>query len=70
MFRYPCSYLIYSPAFDQLPAAALARAYRRLWEVLTGADKTPAYARLSGEDRRALLEILRATKKELPAYWR
>jgi hypothetical protein len=70
MFQYPCSYLIYSEAFDSLPAPARTRIYRRLWEVLTGNDRSPAFARLSGVDRRAILEILLDTKKGLPDYWR
>ncbi len=69
MFRYPCSYLIYSEAFDSLPSEALERIYQRLWEVLTGKDRSPAFARLSPEDRQAILEILRDTKRGLPAYW-
>jgi hypothetical protein len=69
LLKYPCSYLIYSDAFDRMPDAARERVYRRLWEVLTGADKSPKFARLSTEDRRAILEILLETKKNLPAYW-
>ena len=70
MFRYPCSYLIYSAAFDALPAPARDRIYRRLWEVLTGADQTPAFARLSAADRKAIYQILLETKTPLPPYWR
>jgi hypothetical protein len=70
MFRYPCSFLIYSEAFDALPAVARDRFYRRLWEVLTGADQTPLYARLAAADRKVGYEILRDTKRELPGYWR
>ncbi len=69
MFRYPCSYLIYSEAFDNLPDRARDRIYRRLWEVLSGQDKSAAYARLTTGDRKAILEILRDTKKGLPGYW-
>jgi hypothetical protein len=69
MFRYPCSYMIYSDAFDALPGNVRQKVYRRLWEVLTGEDTTPQFARLSGPDRTAILEILRATKKGLPSYW-
>jgi hypothetical protein len=69
MFQYPCSYLIYSEAFDSLPEPAKTRVYRRLWEVLTDRDHTPAFARLSASDRRAVLEILLDTKKDLPSYW-
>lgn len=69
MFKYPCSYMIYSEAFDALPELARDRIYRRLWEVLTGKDTTKTYARLSDEDRRAVREILRTTKKGLPQFW-
>ncbi|HUS05378.1 MAG TPA: hypothetical protein VMZ52_03735 [Bryobacteraceae bacterium] len=69
MFKYPCSYLIYSEAFDAIPRIAREQIYRRLWEVLTGVDNSPAYANLSVADRKAILEILLETKKGLPAYW-
>ena len=67
LFRYPLSYMIYSDAFDQLPAPAKAQAFARLNEILTGRDRTPAYAHLSAGNRKAILEILRATMKGLPA---
>jgi len=69
MFRYPCSYLIHSEAFRSLPAEAKEIVYRRLWEVLTGSDDSDVYANLSAEDRQAVLEILRDTQPDLPAYW-
>jgi hypothetical protein len=69
-FRYPCSYMIYTPAFDALPPAAKDAVYSRLWEVLSGREKRALYtSRLSATDRRAIVEILRATKKDLPAYF-
>ena len=67
---YPCSFLIYSAALDALPAVVRDRFYRRLWEVLTGADQTPVYARLTAADRKSAYEILRDTKRDLPEYWR
>jgi hypothetical protein len=69
LFKYKCSYLIYSEAFDALPAPAKSYVYGRLREVLTGADQTPAFAKLKQEDRRAALEILLATKEGLPEDW-
>jgi hypothetical protein len=69
LLRYPCSYLIYSEAFDQLPELARERLYRRLWEVLTGRDTTEKFATLSAKDRKAIFEILQDTKKGLPDYW-
>jgi hypothetical protein len=69
MFRYPCSFLVYSTQFDGLPPVVRDRFYRRLWEVLSGADQTPAYARLTTSDRQSIYEILLDTKRGLPAYW-
>jgi hypothetical protein len=69
MFRYPLSYMIYSEAFDSLPPAALDRIYRKLFDVLTGQVKKQPFARMSEEDRRAVLEILLETKPNLPGYW-
>jgi hypothetical protein len=70
LFAYPCSYVIYSAAFDALPAPVKDYVYRRLWEVLTGQDTSGDFAHLSAADRRAILEILRATKPGLPDYWK
>jgi hypothetical protein len=69
LMRYPCSYMIYSAAFDSLPAAAKDAIYRRLWQVLSGEDRSAKYSRLSQEDRRAIVEILRDTKQDLPSYF-
>lgn len=69
LFKYPLSYMIYSQAFDALPEIARERIYRRLYDVLTGKDQSKKFARLSPEDRRAVLEIVRQTKPALPAYW-
>lgn len=69
IFRYPCSYLIYSDAFDSLPEPAKSYVYHRLLQVLSGADQSPDFARLTAADRQAVLEILLATKPGLPAEW-
>jgi hypothetical protein len=69
LLKYPCSYLIYSPAFDAMPAEAKAAVYERLWEVLSGAERDSRYAGLTAEDRQAILEILRETKDDLPGYF-
>ena len=65
IFRYPCSYLIYSEAFDAIPGPAKELIWRRMLEVLSGRDQSPDFAALSAGDRRAVLEILIAT-----AEWR
>ena len=69
LFRYPLSYMIYDTAFDALPDLARERVYQRLFDILTGKDRGEAYARLSAADRRAVLEILRETKRALPSEW-
>src|SRR5262249_9358553 len=70
MFKYPCSYLIYSEAFDALPEPANDYVYHRLLQVLLGHDQNPQFALLSANDRQAVLEILLATKPGLPDEWR
>jgi hypothetical protein len=69
LFRYPLSYLIYSAAFDGMPDTVRDRVYQRLFDVLTGKDNGKTFAGLSAADRQAVLEIVRATKPKLPAYW-
>ncbi len=67
LFTNPCSYMIYSPAFEHLPAAAKRALYARMWEVLSGAARAPKYSRLSAADRDRVIGILRETKTDLPA---
>jgi hypothetical protein len=70
LFEYPLSYMLYTDIFDTMHPVALERVSRRLYEVLSGQDQSPAFARLPLERRRAALEIVRATKPNLPDYWR
>jgi hypothetical protein len=60
LMRYPCSYMIYSEAFDGLPPGTKAAVYRRMWSVLSSEKKV---------DREAVVEILRDTKPDLPSYF-
>lgn len=69
LFKYPLSYMIYTESFDAIPPRALDYIYRRLYEVLSGEDQSERFARLSAEDRQAILEILRETKPNLPDYY-
>ena len=61
--------MIYTAAFDGLPADAQAAIYRRLWHVLSGSDADPKYVRLSTDDRRDIIDILGDTKVDLPPYF-
>jgi len=59
LFRYPLSYMIYSPQFDALPRSAKDAIYARLWSVLS-----------QRKDLTAIIEILRATKPGLPSSFK
>jgi hypothetical protein len=69
LFKYPCSYLIYSEPFEKLPTAIKAYVYQQMHLVLTNRHYGGGFSHLSAEDRQAILEILRDTKKNLPDYW-
>lgn len=66
LFKYPCSYLIYSRSFDQLPEEARTLVLKRIWEILSGKDQSKEFSHLSASDRTAILEILRDTKFDWP----
>lgn len=68
LFKYPVSYLVYSDAFDALPEPARSYVYHRLFEILSD-GATGELSTVGPEVRRAALEILRATKKDLPEEW-
>jgi hypothetical protein len=70
LFKYPCSYLIETPAFDALPPDVREYVLLRIWKILQGKDASPAFKHLTELDRTAIREILIATKPGLPKYWR
>ena len=69
LFKYPCSFLIYSDAFDQLPKESRELIYQKLFDILTGKDDRADWQRLSLSNKSAIREILAQTKTNLPAYW-
>ena len=66
LFRYPCSFMLYAPAFRALPGAVRLAVYARIWDVLSGRDAAARYARLSPADRTAITQILRETLDDWP----
>jgi hypothetical protein len=66
LFKYPCSYLIYSRAFVELPKEVKDQVFKRLNEILTGKDTSDPFANLGAGDRGAVLEILRETVPGFP----
>lgn len=67
LLTYPCSYLIYSEVFEQLPKPVKDAVYARLADALASRNEDAAHA--SAADRRAIREILAETKRDLPAGW-
>jgi hypothetical protein len=70
LFKYPCSFLIYTDSFASLPKPAKDWIYARLLEILSGKETSKDYASLSPADRTAIKEILAATLKDLPEPWK
>ena len=68
LFKYPCSYLIYSDAFDALPGPLKDRIYGRLVQILTGKDSSGDFDKLSPESRSAILQILAETKPDFRPF--
>lgn len=64
VFKYPCSFLIYSPSFDNMPDVMRQYVWKRLDEILSGRDRKGLYESMSDEDRKAVMEILLETKPE------
>lgn len=85
LFKYPLSYLVYSPSFDALPDYAKDYVYARFADVLTGnadsdsqgssqgisqsSSQGSSAPQLSDADRKATLDILAATKPDFARYF-
>jgi hypothetical protein len=65
LFKFPCSYMVYSSAFQELPTPMYDLVRKRLYEVLSNTEAVKGYERLSADDRTAVLEILNATLPKL-----
>lgn len=70
LFRYPCSYTIYSSAFDSLQPSLRFAIYDQLNEILLSPEAPADFTCLSDELRTSIAEILIATKPELSEHWK
>jgi len=68
LFRYPLSYLVYTPSFDALPDYARDYVFAKFAAVLQGRDTSASYAFMSAADRRDTLQLLMATKPAFAQY--
>jgi hypothetical protein len=68
LFRYPLSYLVYTPSFDALPDYARDYLFGRFAAVLQGRDTDASYSFMSATDRRDTLQVLTATDPAFAKY--
>lgn len=61
LWKYPCSYLIYSDSFKALPLEMKRYVRGRFAQILSGEDKAEKYKHLTEADRSAVGEILAET---------
>lgn len=68
LFKYRCSYMIYSSLFQALPEVLKTEIYRRLHQVLRE-NQVENFDHLGDEERAVIAEILEDTLPELKATW-
>lgn len=70
LFRYRCSYMVYSPVFSGLPPPLKERVYRQLGDALdtTRTEETADHP-LPVAEKRVVRRILRETLSDLPDGW-
>lgn len=61
LFKYRCSYMIHSEAFDALPDMLKKLTFKRLHEVLTAETPPEKYQHLKRREKKIILEILQET---------
>ena len=66
LFRYPCSYMIYTSSFTNLPDPVKTYVTRRMQGILFSSSRRPPFDQLSDNDCRNVREILADT---LPGLW-
>ena len=69
IFENRCSYMIYSPTFDQFPPMLKGAIYARIHEILTSPKPVEGFDYLGKDEKRRILEILDETKEDLPPGW-
>jgi hypothetical protein len=69
LFKYRCSYMIYSAVFEGLPVPMKQMVYRRIKEALSIEKPEKEYAYLPAEEKRAIRTILSGTLTDLPPNW-
>jgi len=69
LFRYPLSYMIYSPSFKQLPHSTLKLVAQKLHQILTTDMNQEGLDHLTPKLKLALVNILKQTHPQIVKYW-
>lgn len=69
LFQHRCSYMIYSPVFQELPEVMKTRIYERLQKALKDGNSDKEFAFLPSAEKKTIRAILKATLKDLPPSW-
>ena len=69
LFRFRCSYMIYSPEFQGLPSRMKQQIYIHLRAALSVEKPVKEYAYLPAAEKEAIRAILKGTLTDLPAGW-
>jgi hypothetical protein len=69
VFRFRCSYMIYSDSFTGLPQELKTRVFHQLKQALSIETNSTDFAYLPNSEKRTILSILRETLLGLPKDW-
>ena len=69
LFRNRCSYLIYSPVFQNLPEGFRRRVYERMDRALAASPADADFAHLRPDEKARIRNILKETVPGLPEGW-
>jgi hypothetical protein len=70
LFKYRCSYMIYSITFTNLMPQLKQTVLANLWSVLQGNDSKQRYSYLGETERKHIARILVETLPDAPAAWK
>ncbi len=70
LFKYRCSYMVYSLTFQHLTAPLKQTVLNRLWTILDGKDTTGQFTYLSETERGHIRRILAETLPGAPSAWK
>jgi len=69
LFKYRCSYMIYSSLWDGMHPLFKQSVYAKLWAALQENSTDKAFAYLPPTEKREIRQIIKETKSDLPRWW-